>query len=86
MNLYIKLKPASVKCFLIEQLLTPGSQSLMNSISNSLIPYMKRQVLTKRYGNSEYGAIDASTFSWLGLGISLRKSEQVTTKLALKDL
>lgn len=62
MNLYIKLIPASVKCVLIEQLLTPGSQSLMSSISNSLIPYMKRQVLTKRYGNPEYGAIDASTF------------------------
>lgn len=27
MNLYIKLIPASVKCVLIEQLLTPGSQS-----------------------------------------------------------
>lgn len=59
--------PDSVKRFLIEWLLIPASHSLMSSISNSLLLYMRRRVLTKCSGSSEHGAIDASAFLVAGV-------------------
>lgn len=60
------------------------SLMICNGISNLLLPYMKRRALAMRTGSMEQ--LMDRYFSFRGLGISLRKWEQTTAQLALKDL